>query len=179
MSRGERRSNAVELLEDEQPDELRPVRVRRRFRHRHPVIVALLVGAAGVAVAAGWAGAADGSGSQVSALGREQRSSDVLPEALAEGLVATSARRLASDGDATFWVALNGEDRYCFVATISGLGAAGSACADESGLGRGVLLSINCPGTSVAAVLISDGTETPSVPGSWEQVSENVFVRAQ
>jgi hypothetical protein len=177
MSRGERRFNTVELVEDEPVDEPRPATVRRQFRH--PVIVALLVGAAGIVVAAGLAGAANDSGSQVSALEREQRASDLLPAALAEGFVATSARRLVSDGDATFWAALNGENRYCFVATISGLDIAGSACANEAGLGDGVLLSINSPGTSVSAVLVADGTATPSVPGSWVQVSENVFVGSQ
>jgi hypothetical protein len=67
-------------------------------------------------------------------------------------------------------------NRYCFVATTSGLDVAGSGCATEPGRGRGVLLSINSPGISVFAALVADGTDTPSVPGSWVQVSENVFV---
>ena len=176
MPHHERRLRDVELVDDEPADERRPVRARRHFRR--PVLIAALVGAAVVAVAAiGLARIANDQGSPISVLDRAQRSSDVLPDSGSGDFIATSARQLASDGNATFWVVLNREHLYCLVTTISGpAGGAGSTCGNSATLERGLVLGLNIGQVSVTAALVADGADAPSAPPSWERISENVFL---
>jgi hypothetical protein len=141
----------VEVVDEEPADELRPARRRRLFPR--PALVAHLVVAAVFAIAAvGLVEMANDHGPEVSVLDREQRASDTLPDVPADGLVATSSRRLAGDGNATFWVVLNQKHLYCFVVVISGPGGvAGSTCVSGAALAGGVRLSVNAGGVSVSA----------------------------
>ena len=176
MARRERDLKDVELLEAEQAEDLHPAGVR--IRVRRPVVVALLAGAAVVAIGVGVALLVNGSHSPVSALDRAQRAADVLPDGLAVGSAASSSRQLASNAGATFWVVRDEQHRYCFVAVLTSpdATAAGSTCANEADLAHGVPLSVGTASSSISAVLVADGTEAPSVAGSWKRISENVFL---
>ena len=108
---------------------------------------------------------------------RAQRTSDVLPESASGEFITTSARQLASNGNLTFWAALNQEQQYCLVAKISGPeGATGSTCGNLASLERGLVLSVRSGQVSITAAMVADGDAAPSAPPSWERISDNVFL---